>query len=239
MLLISPKTYSKTVEKITKFFNAEKRDVPFWHSNFKDYYYFAQVGDVPLHILFTGYGEGTVAHGVTHGYDKFLRHDDTYPAVIYLGACFATTKSEAVIGDVIIPDETFSDSDIVREMKHQSGNVHLTFDAKLTHQLREAAKRVNVPAHGGKIFCKETYHEEFWIPFAKEWGPEQGYEAGEVESAGCLAACNLKQLPCAAIFDVKDKVYEDGYKVAPHELREQSTINMLKIIKELLIMQGE
>lgn len=234
MLIISPKTYSKTVLQVQEFFQAEKRSVPFWHSNFKDFYYYAEVEGKPVHILFCGYGEGTVAHGVIHGYERFLKKNDTHPGVLYVGACFATSKTAANIGDCIIPTSSESTSDIVKEMQQKSGKDGCTFDERLTNLLKQTSQSHGVTFGTGKIFCKETYYEDFWFPFAQEWGYEKGYAAGEVESAACLAASNLINVPCGAILEVKDKYDAQGYHIASSEMRRNAFHNILLILKDTI-----
>lgn len=242
MLIISPKTYSKTVKQFIEFFGAVKSEVPFWHSNFRDYHFTAMVGTVPVHLLFCGYGEGTTAHGVIHGYDRFLRKDDACPGVIYVGACFATSASDLQVGDIVIPNSTYSDSDVVKDMHKLLGESEHQidqFDQSLIKKSLMLAEAMNVPAKTGKIFCKETYDRDFWFNFAESAGPKGGYIAAEVESAACLAASKTIGVPCIAFLEVKDKLdKENGYIMANDAARAIAFGNMLKIIKATLASLG-
>ncbi len=232
MLIISPKTHSKTVKQFVEFFGAKQSDVKFWHSNFRDYHFVANVDGVPVHLLFCGYGEGTITHAISHAYDKFLRKEDTHPAVIYVGACFATALSGANVGELIIPNQSHSDSEIVRDVKTLAGTDSEDFDPSLTGILHSIAKNLHVKASSGKIFCKETYDDKHWFSFARDWGTEKGYIAGEVESAACLAACNALKIPCAAILEIKDKLDEKNvYYMAEEAERFKAFANMLDVLK--------
>ena len=235
MMIVSPKTNSRTIQQFTEFLGAKKGGVDFWHSNFRDAYYFAQIGKVPVHLLFCGYGEGTAAHAISHGYEMFIRENDACPGVLYFGACFASALSDINLGEIIIPNQSHSDSEITREIQAKSENVSDDFDPTLTGLLLSSAQELNIPHVSGKILCKESYERDFWFPFASEWGPQQGYIAGEVESAACLAACHARNISCAAILDVKDKLSTTGeYEVRGDEERNKAFANILAVVKRTI-----
>jgi purine-nucleoside phosphorylase len=235
MLIISPKTHSKSVKQFVDFFNAKKSDVSFWHSNFKDYHFIGNVGDETVHLLFCGYGEGTMYHAIVHAYEKFLRKEDKNPGIIYVGACFVSLLSDTNLGDIVVPMLSHSDSEIVKEIQIKSGNTSEEFDNELVKSILSSATELSIPARTGNIFCKETYDPDFWFPFAKDWGSKQNYVAGEVESAACIAASHLINVPCVALLDVKDKVNSDGeYVIAIDEVRGKAFENMLRLIEKTI-----
>ncbi len=235
MLIISPKTHSKSVKQFVDFFNAKKSDVPFWHSNFKDYHFIGSIDGEPIHLLFCGYGEGTMYHAIVHAYEKFLKKDDKNPGIIYVGACFASSLSDINLGDIVIPTSSHSDSEIVKEIQIKSENTSEEFNEGLIENMLHAANELSIPVQTGRIFCKETYDPDFWFPFAKDWGPKQDYIAGEVESAACITVSNLINVPCVALLDVKDKINSDGeYIIANDEVRGKAFENILKLIVEVV-----
>ncbi len=236
MLIISPKTHSKTVKQFVDFFGAVQSEVPFWHSNFKDYHFFARVGDVPVHLLFCGYGEGTMYHAIVHAYERFLKADDTHPGVIYVGACFATSLTDVSVGDIVIPSRSHSDSEIVKSLQSKLDSASENFDPDHTKRLLEISGELGIRAFSGNIFCKETYDKDFWFPFANEWGARENYIAGEVESAACVAACQSIGVPCSGLLDVKDRIDKEGnYIVASDAQRHQAFSGILEIIKRMIL----
>lgn len=239
-LIISPKTYSETINTIVGYFNAKKVHADFWHSNFRDFFYKTKINGETLFFLFTGYGQLSVSCGILFGYEKFMRSEDTNPSAYFIGSCFATSQSGVDLGDIIIPSESFSNSEVAQEIANRAKNKGVQnpweFDRELRRELKEVALKKGIDVFEGRVFCRETYSSDFWFPFAEKWGNKEGYIAGEVESAAFVATCNYVDLPSAALLDVKDTIRDGYYKIASNSQRRKSLEHMLVLIKESLLL---
>ena len=232
-LIISPRTYSLTRDAIVKHFNAEKADADFWHSNFKDFFYKAQLNAQSLFILFVGYGQLAMKSGI-ESYDRLMRKDDTSPKAYYLGSCFATEKSGLDLCEILVPEKSYSQQDVVTEIALEARKLDRhqnlwNFDERMVEQLTEAAKKLKIKISGGNIFCKETYDPNFWFPFAQN-AHKEGYVAGEVESAAFVSACNLIDISSAALLDVKDTMRNGEYIKSDGQQRMEALEKMLLLI---------
>jgi len=235
-LIITPKTYSKTRETIVNYFNAYKSEADFWHSNFKDFLYKARINNKNLFILFTGYGEVSVGSGLIYGYEKLLRKYDDDQKAFYIGRCFITNQTDADLNDIIMPTEAFSECSCAKDISERIKKANPDEDVwKLDEEMREKLKKLAVDKklkiYEGKIFCKETFFPDFWYPFARGWGHEKGYIAGEVEAAAFAVSCHYIGIPGAALLNVKDTIKRGRYEVVSGDEQIKSLKNILYLIE--------
>jgi purine-nucleoside phosphorylase len=237
-LIVTPKTYSKTKNIIIDYFKAYKSEANFWHSNFRDYYYRAKWGEKELFFLFTGYSELAISSGIIYAYDRLLRKLDNDPRAIYIGSCFVTSQSEADLGDIIIPTSAVSKSEVAKEIAKRIKKIKPNedvwrFDEEIRKKLIYSAKINGIKVYEGKIFCKESFFEDFWFPFGEEWGHKKGYIGGEVEAGAFVASCHYIGVPAVALEWVKDKKGEN-YKIASEREQTEALKNILSLIDYLL-----
>jgi purine-nucleoside phosphorylase len=234
-VIITPRTYSETRNIIVDKLKARREEAGFWYSNFKDNFYKAKIEDIPIYIIFTGYGELATSAALINEYDRLFRKDDPNPSAFYVGNCFAVDKSPLNLGDLVISEESISDGNVSKSIAEKVKKKYGTsanpwkLDETLNKTLMTIAKEKNVRTHYGRLYCSEEIFEDWWMDFVSS-GLERGYIAGEYESAAFAVSCNYIKIRGTALLDVKDKRINGKYVVAERK----KSLNTLKNIVEII-----
>lgn len=238
-LLISPRTRAETVATITEAFSATRATAAFWHSNFADGFYEAQVGHSTLFILFAGYGELAVAAAVAYEYQRLLRAIDSDPRVFFVGSCINTVQSGLDLNAILVPVRAYSDGTVAQELADRARRERpaadpWALDARLTEAMRAVATARNVTVSTGMVYSKESIFHDFWDGFELEWGYSAGYVVGDYETGAFAAACNLIGVAGSAVLHVVDTKMRGQYEVATSEQKRRTLKDILSIIKMAL-----
>jgi purine-nucleoside phosphorylase len=254
-LLIVPWTSPKHKKIIIDYFNAELFQSDFWASNFRSYsdvpliannVFKAKVEDKSLLIVTAGYGEQNMEYGI-HLYLKKFEEEKDSRRIYFVGSCYALKYSKMNLGDILIPNASEGGGAISqyyrKEFRKKNRKKNPTkFDEKLVKKLREVAKKIEIKAFYGKVFCAPLDVGFEWKKL-HEYGYKKGFAAGELESAVVAAISNYYSIPSAAILCVKDKGHPgekgaflefermNNYKVISREERMKILEKQLELVK--------
>jgi len=239
-LIISPRIQPWVRQEIVEFFSAERGHAAFWHSAFQEFFYksFFSNGE-ELFIIFTGYGQLSVAAAIIHEYHRLFEKHEDRPRAFFLGSCVITTQSPANLNDIIVPTKAFSRSTVATEIASRFSTNTQSGDPWLFNKaLREMAQRIGgekkIVIHHGKIYSHETFFEDFWVSFETDWGHREGYMGGDYECASFVVSCNYIGVPMLAILQATDSRKGGSYVEVPRKEKRETLRKVLDLLRDVI-----
>ena len=254
--IICPKTTTKVKHAFRDMFDLRKappKRNKFWYGNFRENYYEGLGGNV--RVLFSGYSGAVVTWGIGE-YRKHHLKDDPRPEVYMVGSVFAFRDSTLELGDVMTASDSYSPDSVEQRIYEKSALMGIAEpgkpDPELLRRVLLSADKISIPLSQHNVYCRATPDfwagspgspngdelnmETFWQDMALSPIHPNGYDCGELETAACLAACNLWGIPAVSLLDVKDKRFsETDYRVESKEQGRKGLISILKIVKRTIL----
>jgi purine-nucleoside phosphorylase len=240
-LIISPRIQPWVRKTVTDFFSAKRQRAKFWHSAFEEFFYKSILeNNEELFIIFTGYGQLSVAAAVIYEYHRLFQKKENNPRAFFVGSCVVTTKSEADLNDIVVPTRAFTESALAAEISSRflASNPLRDpwgFNADLISKTKRIAANKKLRIYEGQIYSNESFFEDFWVQFETDWGEKEGYIGGDYECASFVASCNFVGLPMLALLHVTDSRKKGYYTEVPRNAKIEASCRMLDLLRDVII----
>ncbi|WP_420844902.1 purine-nucleoside phosphorylase [Marinitoga litoralis] len=176
-------------------------------------------------ISVMGSGMGMPSIGI-YSYELFKFYD--VQNIIRVGSCGAYSE-DIDLYDVILVEDAYSESTYAKVMAGIEDNI-LKPSEDLNKRLEDAAKKLSIPIHKGRIHSSDVFYRQNFEDY-KKIRDNYGCIAVEMESFALFANAKVTGKNAACLLTVSDSLVT--MKATTSEERMKSFTNMMKIALEM------
>jgi purine-nucleoside phosphorylase len=176
-------------------------------------------------ISVMGSGMGMPSIGI-YSYELFKFYD--VQNIIRVGSCGAYSE-DIDLYDVILVEDSYSESTYAKVMAGIEDNI-LKPSEDLNKRLEDAAKKLSIPIHKGRIHSSDVFYRQNFEDY-KKIRDNYGCIAVEMESFALFANAKVTGKNAACLLTVSDSLVT--MKATTSEERMKSFTNMMKIALEM------